>query len=289
MTIQVIPLQAGNAVLLVLDAIGQAKILRKTALPFTGHDDPDATLIFSGDADETNFGVLDDTVTNGIAYHYQAYVLVDDDPVTYEEIDYDPQSVTPAATYVDKSTDVRKILLDRIDLGFQQEIARGLLRIKPQPRESVGRVAVQSAPPSFQDTSWPVASVHLSSESQGERGIGETIDPGEGQGEGWLARHVYTLGLWSQNPDERNALHKALRRILMANLPVFDAYGVVTPQFEAQDQDFISGEYPAPVYASMFTFTCEAPQAIASTSEAPVIRDITVRAIASVYVIAEAS
>jgi hypothetical protein len=131
-----------------------------------------------------------------------------------------------------------------------------------------------NAPPVFEETNWPVITVHVASDGSGERAIGDLIfpdafDPVAGlwnESQGWLARVQLTVVGWSKNPDERIALRKALRKIVIGNLEVFDSVGMIAIDFSQSDVDELSA-YPAPVYQSMCSFSCEAPAGVAVTSD----------------------
>lgn len=252
----VYPIPVGNALRLFLEPpMGSLewRILRKGADTFTGEDDPDAFLAYQGKAKN----VLDaEALQNGIQSFYRAYY-------------WNGQTWTASATaqgtanatYQDLGPDVLSVVRDRLDVGIQVEITRGTLV------PTSGSIQVLTAPPVFENTTWPVVTVHLLQEAPAERSIGEviahdTLDPLTGDilvSEGWLARTQLTIIGWSQNPDERIALRQVLRRLVVANLQVFDASGLVEIEFAQQDIDAVSGEYPAPVYQTAGTFTCMSP------------------------------
>jgi hypothetical protein len=68
---------------------------------------------------------------------------------------------------------------------------------------------------------------------------------------------------------------KALRRIIVANLPVFESFGWMTPNLTMQDDDFVNGEYPAQIYQVMCTFTCVAPVRV--SGDVPAISSVISR------------
>lgn len=250
------PLSVGNAIRVILDPPDGSlywRILRNTTGTFSGEADPSSMLVYEG---VENFAVDTGSLQNGTPYYYCAFYW---NGSTWAADT--AASCTPNATYQDSSTDVLSVVRDRIDAGLQVEIARGTL--VPQS----GEIKVLTAPPFFQDTRWPVVTVHLLSEAPAERGLGEVLVPdnfdfsdGEwNEGEGWLARVQLAVIGWSENPDERISLRQALRRLIVANLSVFDSKGMIEIEFSQQDVDAISGEYPAPVYQSAGTFTCTAP------------------------------
>lgn len=265
------PLSVGNAVRVVLSPPAGSlywNVLRNTTGVFPSATDPNSTLVFQG----SDAAPVDTTgLVNGTKYYYNAFYW---NGTTWTADT--ASSCTPNATYQDSSTDVLSVVRDRIDAGLQVEVARGTL--VPQS----GAIQVLTAPPVFQDTRWPVVTVHLLSEAPVVRGLGELVETDSfdttahlwDESEGWMARVQLAVIGWSQNPDERIALRQALRRLIVANLPVFDANGMLEIEFSQQDVDAISGEYPAPVYQSAGTFTCLAPVIVGDQVDA--ITDVQV-------------
>lgn len=264
----VLPLPVGNALRLFLEPPAGSlewRILRKGADTFTGVNDPTAVVVYQGSEQV----VLDaQSLQNGVLAYYRAFY--------WNGSAWTASATaigTPNASYQDLSPDVLSIVRDRIDAGIQVEVARGAL----QPTS--GSISVLSAPPVYEDTRWPVISVHLISEAPSDRMIGEmftddVFDAVSGIGtesEGWLARTQLTVIGWSQNPDERIAMRQVLRRLIVANLPVFDSAGMVQIEFSQQDIDAVSGEYPAPVYQTVGTFTCMAPVVVGDPAAAPIV------------------
>jgi len=265
----VAPLAVGNALRIFLAPPLGAKrwrVLRKVSDTFSGPEDPDALLVHDGD----ERAVLDTRfLQNGTLYYYRAYYW---DGSAWSA----GQSATgtPSATYEDASTDVLSIVRERLDCGLQAEVARKNLV------HDRNHIRVLTAPPVYQDTIWPVVTVQLQSEAPAGRGVGEMLEPDElsvdetlwDGSEGWLARVQLAIVGWSLNPDERIELRKALRRIIVANLPVFDDAGMVQIEFTQQDmEDFQS--YPAPVYQTLGTLSCLAPVSVVTSSD-PAISDV---------------
>lgn len=266
------PLYSGNALHLSLVPPAGAtrwKVLRKGSDDFTGENDPDAYLAYDGNERSiTDFKHL----LNGVPAFYRAYYWNGSVWTASATV-----SGTPVAAYQDATTDVLETVRERLERGLAVEVARGAL----QPER--GYIQVFTAPPVADGgVSLPVVTVHLTSEDQAERGIGELIDIDEldaasGQwieSEGWLAKVQLEVVAWSLNPDERIALRKALRRIIVANLPVFDSVGMIEINFSQSDVDALSGEYGANIYQAMGNFTCLAPVKV--TGSAAPITDIEV-------------
>lgn len=254
------PLAAGNALRVILDVPAGAvrcRLLRKVSETFAGPHDPDAHLV-SCELERSTLDMVG--LVNGTLYYYCFYTF-DGSVWTASRV----VSATPAATYEDRGGDVLTLVRERLDLGLQAEVARGALT------HEQGHIKVLTAPPLLESTVWPVVTVHLASEAPGERGIGEmlvsdVLDDDDDQwteSEGWLARVSLTIMGWSLNPDERIELRKALRRVVLANLPIFDFAGMVQPDFSQQDmEDFAT--HTVPIYQVLCTFTCLAPVVVGS-------------------------
>lgn len=276
---QALALPVGNALkVFMIPESGAAMwcLMRNTTGTFLGPgNDPASSVIYCGDQQQyvvDAFGLL-----NGIEYSYCLFSTLDG-------TNWTPSTVftgTPNAIYADQTVDVLTVLRDRISRGMQVEVSRGTLR----PHS--GQIPVLNAPPSFEDTRWPMVSIHVSSEGPTERGIGEAIgsddwDPETSQwkeGEGWMASAVLSVVGWSKNSDERIALRQAIRRLVIANLPVFDGFGLLKIDINQSDQDFVSGEYPAPVFSTVCSFSCLAPAYV--TDEVPVFESVTVEGTAA--------
>lgn len=233
------------------------RVLRSTLGAFAGENDPNAHVVYQGN--QETFLVDATGLMNGTPYSYCAFYF-DGTKWTASAV----VSATPNATYDDQTTDVLEVIRDRLDAGLQVEVARGTLT--PQD----GFIAVLNAPPALEDTRWPVVTVQVVSDGSGDRAVGESIsldelDPLSGlfeDAEGWLARvHLSIIG-WSKNPDERIALRKVIRRLVLGNQAVFAAAGMVQIDFNQTDVNEMSGS--PPIYASEGTFTCLAPAIVRS-------------------------
>lgn len=259
------PLYAGNAIRLFLEPpLGAVKwrILRKASDTFSGTSDPSALIVYEGD--ETVFVEAAESLTNEVTWYYKPY---------YWEgsvwISGTTKSATPRAIYEDASTDVLDILTDRIRTGLQVEVQRG------QFLTDTGEIQVYTAPPSIErDIRFPVVSVTLDDESPEVRALGEDIsgdmlleDDDYFESEGWLARVQLTVTGWSTNPEQRNDLRKSLRRIIVANLPVFSDRGMELVQFQQNNSDAVSGEYDAPLFLTIGTFSCLAPVRVGGVAD----------------------
>lgn len=251
------PLSVGNAIRVVLQPPSDAlywTVLRNTTGEFPGVQDPASQTVYTGKL----VAPLDfSSVQNGVEYFYCVFYW---DGANWNAAA--PMAGQAAVTYQDSSTDAMSVVIDRLQAGIMNELDAGRVAANS------GVIQVLSAPPIFNDTRFPVITVHLINESPHERGVGELLIGDQPDlsnpalwdvSNGWLARVQLAVIGWTQNPDERIALRMALRRLMVANLPVFDAAGMVEIDFNQQDVDAISGEYPALIYQSLGTFTCMAP------------------------------
>lgn len=256
----ILPLHVGNALRLFIQPPANAvrwKVLRKGQGIFSGHDDPSAIVAYEGD----EHVVLDIAhLQNEVLAYYCPFYTADGTTWTAGPV----ASGTPAGTYEETTTDVLSELRTRLSVGLQIECERG--NFLP----AAGHIQVFTAPPSLeQNISLPLVTVHLDNEEPAERAIGEYIggdyfEDGEwSDGEGWLASVSVVIIAWSLNSDERLELRKAIRRLVIANLPVFDALGWSGIDLKQQDVDAISGEYAAHIYQVMSTLTCLAPVRVA--------------------------
>jgi hypothetical protein len=253
---------AGNAVQIILSPPAGAvrwRVLRRLDAAFTGEADAGAVLIDDG----REHAVMDVVgLTNGTTYYYRDYAQMEDGTWAAGAV----ATAVPAYSVTDSYDDVLVLVRDRLRMGLAAERAAGGFA-------STDPVAVLTAPPQFSETAWPVVTVHLANDAQAERGLGEYLDANFdadlgvwNDDEGWLSRVRLDIIVWALNPDQRIALRQAVRRVLQANLPVFDSRGIVQIEFSQSDvEDFQS--YAALVYQTVFSFSCVAPQCVRSTTD----------------------
>jgi len=269
------PIPSGSALRVYLSPPAGAvawRILRKAADTFTGPNDVDALVVHAG----TARSALDDVgLVDGSTYFYRVYYWSGTTWTASASL-----SATPGATYSDESADALTVFRDRIDAGLTVEVARGALK------HELGVIPVLTAPPLYDDTRFPMVTVHLQNESPAERYVGENLTGDANDidwftgtsddSQGWLAETTLVVMGWALNPDARKDLRKSLRRILIANLPVFDEHGLLNVSFSQQDtEDFTA--YSAPVYQVMTTITCKTP-ILVSAPGADIITDIALTA-----------
>ena len=272
--LRTVPIGAAVEISLNVDAgVTWLRLLRKTGAGQT----------FAGPAEPAQ-RVYD----NRIPIHTQAQLfasLIDDagvsDGETYSYCAYGYQAplwlasavrdltVTPSAE--SGGADPLDFLVTRIEAGLIAEVAAA--RLKP----ATGRIPVYTAPPQAEHTPMPVVTVHLDIDQSADRALGEHLAPDRyvnpaapdaqsaddywEETEGWLSRWTCSVIGWSTNPDERNSLRKALKRIIQGNLPIFEAEGMIQVDFSQRDsEDFVS--YNAPMYLTTGALTCLAPAAL---------------------------
>lgn len=252
------PLHVGNALRLFVQPPAGAvrwRILRKGSDTFSGHDDTGALVAYEGD--ETVVVDAASLMNEVMAFYRPFY--------TTDGTNWSPGQTahgTPRSIYEEHTTDVMSVLRDRLEAGLKIEVERGNLV------NELGYVQVYTAPPSMErDLLFPLVTLTLDRESSDIRGIGENISGDEFdpvgfdwlESEGWLADVQVTVVGWSLNSDERIELRKAIRRVVLANLPVFSWHGFEMVNLSMSDNDAVSGEYGAPVYQVMAEFSCVAP------------------------------
>lgn len=263
------PMAAGNAVQVFLeppeDAV-RCRVLRKRTDTIEAADDAKSNVVFDGL--ERSF--IDTTaLVNDTEYFYRPFYLIADAWVAA-----DSRAVTPAAGFADLAPDALDVIRERLDLGFAAFVKAEAI-IHPQ-----GHVPVLLATPSLENCSFPFVSVHLQGDAPAERFVGEQLAPDYAGGigeeayvassEGWLARQQILIIVWSNNGDARNLLRKCLNAIVMINLPVLEAAGLmqIEPNFADIDD---ANTYEMPMYQTTCTITCIAPAAVETRN--PVVRD----------------
>jgi hypothetical protein len=259
------PLHIGNALRLFFEPPAGAvrwKALRKGSDAFSGHDDATAAVVYEGSdrlVVDTSF------LQNEVMAFYRPFYTTDGVTWTAGPTAHG----TPSAIYEETTTDVLSFLRERLEAGLLVEAQRGNLV------HELGYIPVYTATPSLeQGLTFPLVTVHLESEDDSIRGIGDDItgdliDDFDGsfeESEGWLASVKVTVVGWSLNSDERIELRKAIRRLVIGNIPVFSSKGWEQVSLNQQDVDAVSGEYPAPLFQVMCNFTCIAPVRVGSAT-----------------------
>lgn len=264
------PLSAGNAVRVFMEASPGGlswRVLRRTTDIFTGADDDGAVLV----ADDCTDNVVLDlkALVNGTTYFYRMFSW---DGSAWTA---DPSvSTVPGATYQGDTVDPLKIVSTRIMAGLAVEVARG--ELLPQ----TGKVPVFTAPYALSDQiSFPCVTIHMNMIGPAERGIGDdpvgaTHNSGGGWSEyqGWLARTQLNIAGIARTLEERNALRRALERILMANLGVFAGSGLNQVEFSFSDSEELSDKN-APLFMTGGSLSCLAHSFVAAA--VPEITDTT--------------
>lgn len=270
------PLHVGNALRLFLEPPAGAlawRVLRKGSDTFAGHDDPSALVAYEGN----DRVIVDSTaLTNEVRAFYRPFYT--SDGLTW--VPGATNSGTPAATYVDQTTDVMSEMRRRLEDGLLVECQRGNFATE------LGYIQVYTSPPTMeQGLRFPLVTIELTNEAPADRAIGECIGSDDfdeiggvwGEAEGWLANVQLNIVGWSLNGDERIELRKAIRRIVVGNLPVFADLGWLTPSLQAADVNAVNGEYTSPVFQAVCTFTCVAPVCVSGPVDP--VREIISRSV----------
>ena len=271
------PLHIGNAIRLHFSPPAGAvewRVLRKETNDISGPSDVSAFVAYSGD---DHVAVDATLLRNGLQQFYAPF-WTSDNWATWTATDV--VAATPQADYTEHTPDVLSFLRERIEAGLLVECQRGNFQTE------LGMIQVYTAPPSLErDLRFPLVTIHMEREGSGDRALGEVLSSDHfdavgfdwDESEGWLSDESITIIGWSLNGDERNELRKALRRVLMGNMPVFEAFGWTRIDLHAEDIDAVNGEYPSPIYQTMNTFSCIAPVRVGGKVDA--ISDVIVRSI----------
>ena len=272
------PLPVGNAVKLWLTAPAGSvamRVLRNATGTFSGYADPNAFLVYEG-ADQ--FCLDYQGLANGTVYSYATFSFNG----SIWTADGSVVAVTPAAIATSVGPDVLSLVRDRLAVGLAAEVAAGRLT------SGAGGIQVLTAPPLFDNAVFPIVSVHLKSDAPDVRSIGEDDLPDFqdletdlwSTSEGWLSSVQLDIVGWvTSNPDTRIALRKAIKKVLLGNLPVFEAAAMATVTFSQNDvEDFET--YNVPMYQTFCSFSCLAPSLVTEGNIAPV-SDVTVIGIAA--------
>lgn len=267
MTISYIaPLAVGNAIEILLSppqGTRRCRVLRKRADTIMKADDPAANVVFDG---EGKYVIDHDALlANRTTYYYRAFYRTLDGWVASES-----RSVVPASTALDLQVDTLDVVQARLEAGFRSYVERGLLT---HPNEN--SIPVMLAAPAFEGAPFPLVTVSLMADSPAHRFVGESFgqdlayvgkiegfeDDVAGEVEGYLSHQQIQIIAWTTNGDQRKLLRKALKAIVLANLPIFEAAGLqmIEPQFADVDD---MTTYAVPMYQATSTLSCIAPAAV---------------------------
>ena len=264
------PLPVGNAVRIILAPPSDAarwKVLRRPDPGFTGHDDTSAAVILSGRATST---VDHASLSDNTVYYYRPYYLIGADWVAG-----DTDSVLVRAATAVVGVDPLSLVRARLEAGLRLKVNGGELF------NAGGLIPCFTAPPTFDNTNFPIVTVHLDDDRARHRALGEVVEIDEVdddgnwvEGEGWIgAYQIKIVGWVVENADSRVNLRKAIKEVLTANMPVFRSAGMDQIEFSMSDIEDME-TYQAPVYQTLTTLTCVAPYIVTNTVEA--ISDVTV-------------
>jgi hypothetical protein len=251
------PEPAGNAIHVILAPPAEAaqwRLLRRGTDAFTGPDDPDA--VVAGDWGDW-IAVMDDVgLTNGRPYFYRAYYR---DAAGFNLPPSPTVQATPVYAASDPGPNPLRLLHDRLRVGLRNMIDAGQLRV------SNGKVAIVTAPFMSPDkTTFPIISLHMESDRPSDQAIGAFAAGGAIGDEwedatGWWSDVTINCLALSLNPDERIALGEAIKHVVIASLPIFEANGLIRPLLSLTHSELAPEASGAPLYVAAATFTCQAP------------------------------
>jgi hypothetical protein len=258
---------AGNAVGILLNPPSAAvkwRVLRNLSGVFADQDAD--TLIYEGaERHIIDIAALD----NGVPVFYQPFYWNGSSWSTAPA-----KSVTPGLTLVDRSSDPQSLIRDRLDLGLNGLIARGDLT------HQAGVLPVMTASPQFEDTVFPVVTVHVADDSDDAHFLGDMFVPdvagigGEEVTEvdGYYSQYTIDIVAWSLNGDERKLLRKWIKTVLVANLQIFSVNEMEEIHLQFSDADDFE-TYNAPMYMARCSLRCLAPTV--AIGDVPVVTDVT--------------
>jgi hypothetical protein len=263
-------LPVGNAVrVLLMPPPGAVswRVLRKDADTIAGPDDEAALVVFEG----SERAFLDATwLENDVTAYYQPFYRTSGGGWASAP----SVSITPAATFSDASADPQRLVRDRLELGLRAYVARGELA------HEMGFIPVLTAPPLLEEVRLPVVTVEHASDGDAQRFIGNGVGADRFDGDQWswqgieglLSRVQLVITAWSLNPDERIALRRALRMVLLGNEPVFADAGLAEIDLSSFSDlnDFES--FDAPIYRTACTLTCLVPVLLEGAD--PAVREV---------------
>lgn len=248
------PAMAGNAAFLTIRPPRVARslrVLRKIGA-FAGPEDHDAVLVADmswEDGLEPSQIVDRQALLNGVEYTYRIHY---DGQDTYHE-----RTCLIDSGYSDNEIDPIDLIVERMSLGLAEEVRRGKVPAID------GAIEVLVRPPSWTATNFPVVTVALESQQSFTRGVGDTIIGDNGQdilrdATGVYERARVSIEGRALNPSVRLLLHKSIKRVLLANLEIFEMLGLLVPEWTQAIQDELKGDAD-PVYISVTTFSFLAP------------------------------
>jgi hypothetical protein len=257
---------SGNAIGILLNPPSTAvkwRLLRNLTGIFADQDA--ATMIYEGNEERhiTDIAALD----NGVTVYYQPFYWDGSIWTTAQA-----KSAVPGLTFVNRTVDVLSLVRDRLDLGLNSLVARGDIS---HPN---GIIPVLTASPQIEDAVFPVITVHMTSDTDDTRFLGDTIhsditndDSTISDITGWLSQYTLEIVVWSLNGDERKQVRAAMKSVLQSNLMVFSANEMeeISLQF-ADQEDFQS--YQCPMYMANCTMRCLAPSVVIGND--PAIKNV---------------
>ncbi len=255
-----LPLIAGNGARLDLSPPASAvkwRIARNTSGTFTNETSPD--VIYEGK--ERLF--LDYAgLVNGTVYHYKVFYFDGTDWDT----SYPVRQITPGLFFADESVDPQTLIRSRLDSGLNGMIQSGMLK---HPKNTI---SVLVSNPQIDKVQFPLVTVLLRSDRPEQYFIGGIINGDlDDFNTGHLSGDSIMITGWSNiGGDERIALRKAIKALLIANYDVFSHAGIMNLQADASDsEDFET--YECAMYMTNFSLSFNALSQINPGIDYPIL------------------
>lgn len=249
-------LSSGKAVGIFLNPPGTAlmwRVIRSERDEFLANENTMGLIYEGNERGCVDIGGL----SNGRTYYYKPFYY---DGVKWTG--FPSKSIVPGFTMIDRSVDVLSLLRDRIDTGLNDLIKTGQLT---HPN-NIAPVVTES--PQIQDINLPCVTLHISSDSDESRFLGDMFEPDIDAGigfvdeiTGYYSRYTLEIVVWAKNGDERLAYRKALKALFIGNTLIFSEFGLEEMHFSFSDSEEFD-LYQFPTYMSVCTFSCLAPSAI---------------------------
>jgi hypothetical protein len=252
-------------------AFHHVKIIRKTVNSFSGHNDPAATVIYSGKGVQTaphqtvfrpspavtevrhrctidSKGVLWATT-----YYYAIYAMnVAENDVSVAVV---KSGGTPDVS-VFEEVDVIGLLLEYISAYFKRQIAVQGLKVP----SGVTELPVLDSPPLIENVKFPCISIHLDTDAPEGYSIGDDLNQLSAEGDATVHRRGYLAGFtlsitgWTENPEIRRHLYRHLKGCLLSARQLLEQSGVVNTRLTGRYAEDFEG-YNMPLFSAAFSLT----------------------------------
>lgn len=254
------PLPIGNAVRVVLAPPSSAvawRVLRKTVDTWTDQNDATAGIAYEGDA---AYFVDIAALTNGTPYYYKPFYQ--DEAGAWSSAS--SQTATPASTSNLLGIDPLELVRARLEAALKADV------VADELQHVDGYIPCLTVPPTYENTNFPVVTVHLQVQDRAISAIGEELASDSydedtdtwTEIEGWICQVRINVVAWVVgNGDSRIQLRRRIARALLGNLSVFNDQGMSQISFSQSDVEDLES-FAAPVFQTITSLECLAPLAV---------------------------